>query len=131
MFRSRRSFAWSLVLALLCASFVAAQKPPLAHAVGLTCPSGETCIVVTSAADPFNDVYPPAANPQPDYKCAAPTTDGCTLREAITLADAASASTKTRIQFSVPRNTTGYGTRAYFGQTVETWTIKITAPLPA
>ena len=129
MVRSRRSFAWSLVLALLCASFAAAQQPTaITHAAGLTCPQGESCIVVTSAADPFNDVYPPAANPQPDYKCDATTTDGCTLREAITLANAAGGGTKTRIQFSVPRNTTGYATRSYFGQTIETWTVKLTAP---
>src|SRR4051812_40983384 len=106
MFRSRRSFAWSLVLALLCASFVAAQKPPAAQAA-VQCPSGESCIIVTSAADPFNDVLPPAANPHPDYKCDATTTDGCTLREAITLANAAGAGIKTRIQFFIPRNTTG------------------------
>ena len=131
MIRSRRSFAWSLVLALLCASFVAAQQTPtVALAVGLPCPAGESCIVVTSAADPFNDVYPPAANPQPDYRCDATTTDGCTLREAITLANAAAAGTKTRIQFSVPRGSAGYATRFYLGQTVETWTIRLIAPLP-
>src|SRR5436853_6985054 len=127
MLRSRRSFAWSLVLALLCASFVTAQQlPTVAHAAGLTCPAGESCIVVTSADDPFNDVLPPAPNPHPDYKCDATTTDGCTLREAIILANLAAAGVKTRIQFSIPRNTTGYASRMFLGQTVETWTITLT-----
>ncbi len=64
MFRNRRSFAWSLVLALLCASFVVAQ-PPITDAAGP--------FVVTKTADTNDGV------------CGA----DCSLREAISSANAA------------------------------------------
>ena len=64
MVRSRRSFAWSLVLALLCASFVTAQ-PPTAAAAGP--------FVVTKTAD-TNDLV---------------CDSDCSLREAIRAANTA------------------------------------------
>src|SRR3954447_25439451 len=117
MFRSRRSFAWSLVLALLCASFVTAQKPLVAHAATQT-------IIVTTALDQFND------STLPDYKCDLTTTDGCSLREALKLANDAPADTSTNIVFNIPQNTAGYSEDTYAGQVIETWTISLESPLP-
>jgi hypothetical protein len=96
MLRSRRSFAWSLVLALLCASIALAQKPPsVARAAG-------ALFTVTTTSDQFND---------PNDGCTA-TTDpnnppGCTLREALNSANLA-ANAGSTVDFLIPPSDPGY-----------------------
>src|ERR1700712_977298 len=95
MVRSRRSFAWSLILALLCASFVGAQGTPVAQAA-------TQILYVNTATDPY---------PAPAGSCAFladPTTDLCSLRTAILKANLAPASDTFTIQFQIPQNFPGY-----------------------
>jgi hypothetical protein len=97
MFRSRRSFAWSLVLALLCASFAAAQKPPIvAHAAGAT-------INVNTTEDLFGD-GPPGSSTGPDQGgCFSNSANPllCSLRQAINDANRTPGST---IKFRINSN---------------------------
>jgi hypothetical protein len=117
MVRSRRSFAWSLVLALLCASFVAAQQSPtVAHAATQT-------LYVNTATDPY---------PAPAGSCAFladPDTDLCSLRTAILKANSAAASDTFTIQFQIPQNYPGYLNEMVGPFQVQTWTIRLTQPL--
>lgn len=116
MFRSRRSFAWSLVFALLCASFVAAQKPPtVARAAGKV-------FTVTTTSDTFAD---------PTDTCSA-TTDpnnlpGCTLRTALNSANLAGNAGST-VEFEIQRSDIGYTNFATTGH--DAWIITPTLALP-
>jgi hypothetical protein len=116
MFRSRRSFAWSLVLALLCASFVAAQQPPtIVRAAG-------KIFTVTTTSDAFND---------PADACSA-TTDpnnppGCTLRQALNAANLSGNGGST-VEFQIQRTDSGYTNFATTGH--DAWIITPTLALP-
>ncbi|MDQ2996736.1 MAG: hypothetical protein M3R61_06720, partial [Chloroflexota bacterium] len=116
MIRSRRSFAWSLVLALLCASFVTAQQPPtVVQAAGKV-------FTVTTTSDTFAD---------PSDTCSA-TTDpnnppGCTLRTALNAANLAGNAGST-VEFEIQRNDIGYTNFATTGH--DAWIITPTLALP-
>jgi hypothetical protein len=118
MSRSHRSFAWSLVLALLCA-FVAIAAPAPAAVL-----AADQVLYVNTATDPY-----PAPNGSCTY-LADPDTDVCSLRTAILKANNAAAADKVTIQFQVPRGYPGYLSEFPVpGFRVETWTIKLTQPL--
>lgn len=88
--RSRRPFAWSLVLALLCALVVTAEKPQTARAAAQT-------FIVTKTEDTFSD---------PSDNCTA-TPSNCTLREALNSAnDPANAGSM--IEFEIPTSDPGF-----------------------
>src|SRR5690349_6877379 len=95
MVRSRRSFAWSLVLALLCASFVAAQQPPTARAA-------TKVFTVTTTSDAFNDPSEPC-NETVDPN----NLPGCTLRQALTAASLAG-NAGSKVEFQIDRIDPGY-----------------------
>src|SRR3954451_9155104 len=116
MFRSRRSFAWSLVLALLCASFVAAQAPPTAvHAAGKV-------FTVTTTSDTFAD---------PSDTCTETTNPnslpGCTLRKALNSANLAGNAGST-VEFQIDRTDIGYTNFPTTGH--DAWIITPTLALP-
>jgi hypothetical protein len=97
MFRSRRSFAWSLVLALLCASFVTAQKQPtVAHAAG-------AIINVNTTLDLFGDGAPGSPTGPDQGGCFSNSANPllCSLRQAINDANRTPAST---INFRIDSN---------------------------
>src|SRR5688572_3768288 len=115
MIRSRRSFAWSLVLALLCASFVTAQQPTVALAAGKV-------FTVTTTSDTFAD---------PSDTCSE-TVDpnslpGCTLRTALNSANLAGNAGST-VEFEIQRSDSGYTNFATTGH--DAWIITPTLALP-
>src|SRR5438046_2107540 len=89
MFRSHRSFTWSLVLALLCASFAAAQPPPAARAADNT-------YFVDNALD-GDLIDDPAACPNNESNA---DNKNCSFRQAILRANADSGTSE--IQFIIP-----------------------------
>src|SRR4051794_38714227 len=97
MIRSRRSFAWSLVLALLCASFVTAQQPPtVAQAAG-------AIINVNTTEDLFGDGTPGSPTGPDKGGCFSNSSNPllCSLRQAINDANRTPGSTiKFRIDSS-------------------------------
>jgi CSLREA domain-containing protein len=108
MSRSRRSFAWSLILALLCA-FVVSASPPTTQAARLT-------FTVTTTADTFND---------PADTCNATPTD-CTLREALnSVNDPANAGST--VAFNIPTDDPGF---TGFASGNNAWIITPTLALP-
>src|SRR4051812_44322784 len=93
MLRSRRFFAWSLVLALLCTSFVVGQGTQTAQAAGAT-------FTVTTTGDQFgnpNDTCSPTTNPN--------SLPGCTLRKAL---NAAAANPGSTVEFQIQPNDPGF-----------------------
>ncbi|KPV54534.1 hypothetical protein SE17_03185 [Kouleothrix aurantiaca] len=110
MIHSRRTLAWSLILALLCASMAIAQRPPTAHAAALT-------YVVDLATDAGIGATP---------VCDTETADDCTLRQAILKANSDGVSSA--ITFGIPEDDTdpNYG---YNGSTGR-WTITPASALP-
>lgn len=119
MQRNRLSVA--LMLALVCASFVFVPLPAVVRAA-------DPPLIVNTTIDP---------NPA-DGVCAplgggaGQSPDGCTLREAITLANTATVSATTTIQFDIEPSDPGYTIDFPYGPaiSVETWTIKPIQPLP-
>jgi hypothetical protein len=115
MVRSRRSFAWSLVLALLCASFVAAQQSLVARAADNT-------YYVDNALDGSLSGNPTAC-PNNDNDA---NNKNCTFRQAIQRANADSGTSE--IRFIIPADAdpdNGYDT------TTQTWVIKPNSLLQA
>lgn len=110
MIRTRRTLAWSLILALLCASLTIAQRPPSARAAANT-------YVVDNASD--TDLTGAACN--------SGVADDCSLRQAIKLANADSGSSE--IDFDIPadENNPLYG----YNQSTGRWTIVPQSSLPA
>jgi hypothetical protein len=95
MIRSHRSLAWSLVLALLCASFALAHRPPTAQAAG-------SVFTVTTTSDQFvdpNAVCSPTTNPN--------SLPGCTLREALNSVNVL-ANAGSTIEFQILPSDPGY-----------------------
>jgi hypothetical protein len=112
MLRSRRSFAWSLVLALLCASFVAAQEPPVTRAAANT-------YVVDTAQDTNLAANPTACT------TVAPDKD-CTLRQAIEKSNGDTGTSD--IVFNIPPD---IDPDYNFDSVTGTWTINPQSSLPA
>jgi len=111
MFRSHRSFTWSLVLALLCASFAVAP-PPAARAADNT-------YVVDTAQDTNLAANPTACT------TVAPDKD-CTLRQAIEKANGDTGTSD--IVFNIPPD---LDPDYNFDSSAGTWTIKPQSSLPA
>lgn len=109
MIRTRRTLAWSLILAL-CATLAIAQRPPSARAAAST-------YVVDNATDA--DLSGAACN--------SAVADDCSLRQAIKLANADTGTSE--IQFDIPadENNQLYG----YNQATGRWTIEPSSSLPA
>jgi CSLREA domain-containing protein len=120
MLRSRRSFAWSLVLALLCASFVAAQKPLVVGAVATT-------FTVNTTADD-TDINVGDGICYTGNNNSAPTpAPACTLRAALLEANVAGSGSV--VAFNIPNSDPG---RDASDPNAITWTIVLLGdnPLP-
>jgi hypothetical protein len=112
MLRSRRSFAWSLVLALLCATLAVAQEPLVIRAAANT-------YVVDTAQDTNLAANPSACT------TVAPDKD-CTLRQAIEKANSDTGTSD--IVFNIPPDPDpDYN----YNSSTDTWTINPQSSLPA
>lgn len=113
MTRTRHTLAWSLILALLCASLAIAQRPPVARAADHTYVV-DTALDTALGTDPACDSDPTVA-------------DDCSLRQAITLANADSGTSE--ILFQIPDDETNPDNG--YNATTGRWTILPTSSLPA
>ncbi|HEU5103338.1 MAG TPA: hypothetical protein VFU22_30165, partial [Roseiflexaceae bacterium] len=116
MLRNRRSFAWSLVLALLCASIALAQRPPTTHAADNTY-YVDTALDGSLTSDPSACV-----NNENDAN-----NKNCSFRQAIQRANADTGSSE--IRFIIPADALDpdFG----YDAATQSWVIRPNSPLPA
>lgn len=116
MFRSRRSFAWSLIFVLLCASIAVAQKPPVTRAAANT-------YYVDNALDGSLSSNPSACpNNENDAN-----NKNCSFRQAIQRANADTGTSE--IRFIIPADSADPDNGYDAG--TQSWVIKPNSPLPA
>jgi len=127
MSRYLRTLSTISVAALICSLVLVAAPAPAVEAQtydpcdGL---SQERCIIVD---------YIPDQNPPPVERreCSFSTDNDCSLRAAINKANAIAGTDRVRIIFAVEQGEPGYEPSTYQSQLVETWVVRVVAPLPA